>query len=170
MISEPRWKEDDGSDGAQAASGETPASEGEANPIDSLLKHVAEAREYALLYLETRKDQVRVAIRRLALVAGAGFVALAVAASALVVAVVLALSGVAHGIAALLGGRVWAGELITGGALLLGVALAGWWLLKTVNSNSARRIAKKYETRRQQLRSRFGRESAGPRDAGETHV
>jgi uncharacterized membrane protein len=160
MISQPRWDEPTGSE--SAAPGDDGAPQSTEQAIDAVFKHVAEVRDYALLYVETRKDQVKVVLFKVLLYAVLGMLALVVGAGVLAVSVVLLLQGVAGGLARLLGDRAWAGNLITGGGVLLFLVLAIYFGVRGATRSSRRRLGEKYDRRQEELRRRFGRE-ASPR-------
>lgn len=128
------------------------------HPLDSLFKHLAEAREYALLYIETRKDQLRAAVRTGLLYAGLALLALVVGATVLVAATVLFFAGIAKGLGLLLGGHQWAGEVITGAIVLMAAGLGAWLLARGVTRKFSRQMAEKYERRRFEIQDRFGRQ------------
>jgi uncharacterized membrane protein len=169
-MAEPRWKADSGLDSDSAQAGGDASANGTPHPIDDLFKHLAEVREYALLYLESRKDQIRVRIQKGILFAGLGLVALAVAATALIVSVVLLIGGIAGGVAWLLGARPWLGQLITGTVVLGGTALGMWLLARRLTAASRRHLTEKYERKRRELRERFGRQASPEATRGDSHV
>lgn len=165
MISERGWKTDNG---AQAA--ETKAEQEAPSPVDALLKHFAELRAYALLYLETRKDQLQALLRRGMLLFVLGIVVLLAATSAVVTAMVLLMTGVARGLGVLLGGHFWAGEILVGAGMLAAIG-AGLWLSARAAAHAARqRLADKYAQRRAELHARFRRDLSSRAKAGDEHV
>lgn len=153
MISQPRWNTGDADGAANDDAAQRPDSTQQA--FDQVFKHLAEIRDYALLYLETRKDQVLLVVRQIVTWGAIGLLALAAVACALVTAVVLTMLGIANGVATLLDGQVWAGQLITGGGLLMIVALTIALGVRRITKTSRRRMSEKYEQRREELRQRF---------------
>ncbi len=136
--------------------------------LDDLVRHLQELRDYGLLYVETRKDQIRLRVRQALVLSIVGSLLLLMAACGVVVAVVLMLSGVAGGVASLLDDRLWAGQLITGSVVVLGACLTLYLIMRGITKSGQRRTTEKYERRRQELRNRFGRD-ASPRCEVESH-
>jgi hypothetical protein len=160
MISQPRWTEDD-------FAGTGPSSEtmdDNRHPVDDLVKHLAELRDYAAYYLETRKDQLRISLTQLLIYAALGALALAIGVCAVGMATALVLLGVSGGLGELLGGRVWAGALVTGLVALGGLAAVVYFGLRRMTHTSQQRLADKYERRREDFRSRYGREVGAGHD------
>jgi len=139
------------------------------DPVGRLGEQFSELRAYAWQRCAAQLDRVSLEVRRAAILAVIGVVALLAAAAAVITAVVLLLNGVAGGIAELLGGRLWLAQLMVSGAtlatmgLVFAVAYAGW-------ARASRRKAKeKYERRTQEQRRRFGHSSADRASGGPAH-
>lgn len=160
-----RTQSDAAAGGENGPAGADPA---DVNPVDALIKQLAELRAYAQLYLEARADQVKVALRNGLILAALAIVALVSLATALVVAVALALVGVARGLGALLGDRLWAGELITGALVMAAAGGAAYFGIRSVTKTSKRKITEKYERRRQDLRKQFGHDLPAQEQSGAT--
>jgi hypothetical protein len=73
-----------------------------------------------------------------------------------VTAVVLLCRGIAGGLGALFGGRLWLGELVTAILFLAIIGAGVWFGLGRVTKASRERTVKKYASRQQQQRARFG--------------
>jgi membrane protein implicated in regulation of membrane protease activity len=133
-----------------------PESHDEPNPLQPLLAHLAEMREYVSYYLATSADSVKLSIRNTVLYAVLGLLALVVGAAMLITAAVLVLSGIADGLTRLLDGHAWAGQLITGLVVLTLAALLSWFGIKRLMNSSRQKTIDKYEHRLQQQRTAFG--------------
>lgn len=170
MISQPRWQSTGGDENVHETSSmaEDGSPQSTREAIDAVFKHVAEVRDYALLYVETRKDQVKVAVRQAITYAVLGLLALMAGATVLVVSVVLVLGGVAGGIGQLVGGQLWAGQLITGGVVISLAALTVYFAIRSATTTSRRKLGQKYERRRKELQTRFGHQPSPRCEMGES--
>jgi len=145
---------------AADAEAQTPREEhdglGPPHPLAGLFSQVRELVDHANLYVETRKDVLRGAVRRAAWAAVLGAVGGLAGATIIIVAAVYLMSGIAHGLGTWLGDEFWLGELITGLAVLLVLAGAAFFMIKRTNRKARERTIEKYERRQQQQRERFG--------------
>jgi hypothetical protein len=115
-----------------------------------------EVIEYANLYVETRKDTMRATLRSLIWKAALGAVAGIAGATILIVATVYVLWGIADAVGLLFGEHHWLGRLVTGLAVFLIVALAAYFGIKSLTKKARERTIKKYESRQQHQKQRFG--------------
>ena len=155
MITQPRFHD-------ESASGDGPP---EDDPVARLRLQLNELQAYVRQQWAARTDRVLLGLRRFAVLAVAGGVALLALAAWIVTAVVLLLEGATGGLATVLNGRVWLASLIVGGTAValvaLGVAVAyGAW-----QTAGKQRTRQKYERRQQEQRRQFGR-SAHDRASG----
>lgn len=155
MIAQARTSESDrDSASIRPAVGEESAPE--MHPLEPLLKHLAELREFALYYLEARTDQARVVVRRvlmrLALFAVVGLLGLVVIAAALV----LALYGLSEILDAALGSHSGAGKLVVGCGTVLAAYVVGRVALGRMNQSTLQQTRRKYELRHEAQRTKFG--------------
>ena len=147
MITQSRFDE-------EAISGHGPP---EDDPVARLRLQLNELQAYARQQWAARTDRVLLGVRRLAVLAAAGVVALFALAAGVIMSVVLLLAGATGGLATVLGGRLWLAALIIGASVLFLVAIGvlvmyGGWVRA-----SKQRTKQKYEHRQREQRQRFGR-------------
>ena len=147
---------------SDAESNRADASAGDTPPVEELHQAadaVARAREYASHYIAAKTDQIRAGVQRAALYAMLGVLGLVAAVAAVVTAVTLLVIGIAQLISAALGQTAWAGNLIVGVAVAAVVGLSAWIITRNMLRASHQKLAEKYESRRQEQRTRFGRDA-----------
>lgn len=126
------------------------------NPLEPLLKHLTELREYISYYLASSADSVKLSVRSALIKAVMGIVGLLAASAVVITAAVLLLTGMAHGLAVLFGNRLWAGELTTGVVVLAATAAGVYLGVSRLTKSSRRKTIEKYERRQDQQRAAFG--------------
>ena len=126
------------------------------HPLEPLLAHLAEARAFALHYVEAQKDSLRATIRRLVLQAIVGAGAGVVGLTLVITCTVFLLQGMSQLIAMAAGGRSWVGNLAVGGGLLLILALVTAAVVALQTRRARKRTIRKYESRHHAQRTRFG--------------
>lgn len=137
----------------------------EDDPVARLGLQFSELQAYVRQQWAARTDRALLGLRRLAVLAVAGILALTAAAAWVVTGVVLVLAGATGGLATVFDGRLWLAGLIVGTSALalvaVGVAVMyGAWQAASKQSTRA-----KYEKRRRQQRQEFGH-SAHDRASG----
>lgn len=136
-------------------------SDGQApHPLEPLLAHIGELREYASTYLAARLDRMKLTGRMIAFWAVVGLLAGVMGLAAAVTAVVLLMLGIADGLAALLGNHAWAGYLLCGGGFLVVLTVALVLFKRSWFRTSRRRTIEKYERRHQAQRAAYGHDVA----------
>jgi hypothetical protein len=123
----------------------------------SLRGHVDELFDYAIYYLISRLDAVKLAIKRRIVMAAAMLVTVLAAAGAIVTAVVLLCEGICDGLSSLLGHR-WAGELVTSLLLLALVFGAGTIAIERLFIGHHQTMVDRYEAMRRRQKQRRGRD------------
>lgn len=141
-----------------AAPGETESSD--VHPLEPLLAQMAELREFALNYVEARKDKLKASGRRLAVGLALLCVAGVVAVSLLATSMVLILNGLSQLVGDALGGRSGIGQLVVGSINLLAVLAVGKVLVTVRSWKAYRETKQKYERRHHTQRTRFGEDVA----------
>jgi len=129
----------------------------EADPVARLRLQLDELQAYVRQQWVARTDRALLGLRRLALLAFLGSVALVAVAAWIVTAVVLFLKGATDGLGILLAGRVWLAGLIVGAAALTLVAVGAVVAYAVWAAVSKRRTRIKYEHRQHEQRRRYGR-------------
>ncbi len=127
-------------------------------PLDPLLLSLGKFSDYLHDYLEARKDQLSTSVRKIAIIAVAGILALVIAITVLVESVVLLLSGLAELLSARWSNHPGLGEVFIGGAIILiggvvAIAIAVLWI-----RSARKRLVSKYENLHAEQRNRFGRD------------
>ena len=117
---------------------------------------VAELTEYAGYFLSAKVDGIKLAIRNAGVYAALGAVGLFAGGALVATAVVLLLRGIAGGLGTLFGGRLWLGELVTAVVFLALIGGGAVFALRRMTAASRERTVKKYESRKQQQRARYG--------------
>jgi hypothetical protein len=136
-------------------SGDVPPTEG----FKHAASQVAELREYITYFIGAKVDSLKLTVRNIALYAVLGIVAGVVGLGALITAVVLLLSGLAGAIGAMFKpDRPWAGALIVGFVVVAGTFVAVTLMMKSLTGASRKRTIEKYENRKQDERSKYGRD------------
>jgi hypothetical protein len=124
------------------------------SPLDGLVAAIADVRQHAAAYLETRRDLIAAKIRKGVLWGLFGLIAAFAGAIALGTAVVLLVVGAADGIGLALGHHYWAGKLIVGSVILAAVGIGGWRLIVLKTRTAFRRTTSKYEAVNHELNTR----------------
>jgi hypothetical protein len=156
---------ENGDPGADGRSGNAPGrSESQSvpgeHPLDPLLKHAAELREYGLDYLSARRDEFKSAARRLLLRAAAVFAAFLAVLTLLAAGIVLCLNGLAAILSAAWGKEAGWGQVVVGAGALTVLAAAcaiGAWQWNRV---ARKKVREKYEHRHQNQRATVGTDVA----------
>lgn len=151
------------SDPTTSATAESPPVRDENAQADSaaadfadLKQRLEELGRYLGHYLAVKRDRLlRSAKRRLVLLTGVAFAAIAVLAF-LATAGVLLCVGIALGVNAATG-STWMGPLFTGLAVLLLLAGGTFWAMRRVDRIALKQFAHKSQLRRAELRLRYGR-------------
>jgi len=164
MISPSRWQTEEGAGASPHMDNGARDPKSTHEALDAVFKHAAQVREYALLYLETRKDQVRVTVQRVVTYLILAMLGLICLGTGLAVAVALLLGGASRGLGILLGDQLWAGQIAVALLVLCLTALGVYLGVRSVTGSSRRRTTEKYERRHVKLRSQFG-ELASTRSA-----
>lgn len=141
------------------------ATEQRPDPLQPLLIHLAELREYLGLYCATRIDQWRITARGVVLKAAFGVIGALFGITAAIVAVALLVNGLATGIGLLCGGQIWLGQVIVGALMILTTFGGLLFVMRYLRIIEHRRVVDKYETRKRRERAAFGTD-AGERAAG----
>ncbi len=119
---------------------------------------LAELKAYASYFLSAKADGAKASVRRLMMLAIMGVIGLLIVGGLLFSAVFLTLSGLAMGLGSLLGGHLWLGSLIVGLLVLGGICLTGWIGMKKLTGSWRSQMEQKYERKRNDQRSEFGRD------------
>jgi hypothetical protein len=139
------------------ASHDSPAGDSEAaNPLAPLLKQIAELQEFALYYLQARKDRLLASGRRLLLIAAVACCGFGVVLVVLLTSVLFVLGGLSQLVADALDSRLAIGQLIVGGVTLVALAVVGRLLVSARVWATYQETKLKYERRRNAQRARFG--------------
>jgi hypothetical protein len=143
-------------DAAPAGNGSEHESPGQA--AGDLPRHLAELQSHVRYFLSAWMDELKLSARNAVLYAILGVVALLVFCAIVVTAVVLLLGGLAGAASATFGAPGWVGNLIVGVLVLLLVAGGGFLGMSWYAKFSRAKTVHKYERKRQDQRSRFGRD------------
>lgn len=138
------------------------------HPLDPLLRHLAELREYAATYSQVKADRWKLSARQAAIRAVLGSVAAVAGIGFVVTASVMVLNGIAGGLAELMGDRWWAGQLVTGLLLFIALGLAAWLGVRSITKSSRQRTVERYEQRYREQQARFGHDA--PHRAEQRHT
>ncbi len=138
--------------------------EGEDSPSDAFHEaaaHLREIKAYALYYISTKLDAVRVSVRRAVVYAIVGAIAGVAGITLIVMAVVLAMQGLAELINwalhfAYAGLSPWIGPLIVGLGLLAALGIGLRVLVPRQFKAWHRQLVRKYEHKRRQQRVNVG--------------
>ena len=117
---------------------------------------LSELGEYAGYLLSAKLDGIKLSIRNAGIYAALGVVGLLAGGALVVTAAVLLLRGIAGGLGALFGGRLWLGELVTAIVFLALIGGGAVFVVSRMTKASRQRTVKKYDSRKQQQRARFG--------------
>ena len=145
----------------------------EADPVDDerspadafkdLGSQLGEIKEYATYYLAAKADGIKASFRNLALFAVLGILGLIAGGAVVVTAVVLLLTGIAGAIGNVFRydplvppDRTWVGEITVGLVILGAMGIGTMMFMKKFTAASRERTVKKYESRQQQQRIRYG--------------
>jgi hypothetical protein len=121
---------------------------------------VQELSEYVGYLLSARIDGIKLAVRNAGIYAALGIVGALAGGAFVVTIIVLLLRGIAGGLGALFGGRLWLGELVTSVVFLALLGVGTWLVMGRLTKASRERTVKKYASRQQQQRARFGTDVA----------
>ena len=121
---------------------------------------VQELSEYAGYLISAKMDGIKLAVRNAGIYAALGVVGALAGGAFVVTTVVLLLRGIAGGLGALFGGRLWLGELVTSVVFLALLGVGTWIMMGRLTKASRERTVKKYASRQQQQRARFGTDVA----------
>ncbi len=156
MISQQRFNDD-------STTGERPPDD---DPVARLRLQLNELQAYVLQHWAARTDRFLLGLRRLAVLAVAGVVAMLALATWIITGVVLVLQGATAGLATVLHGRVWLADLIVGGGAVLLVALGIAVMYSAWRAASKQRTKQKYDERQRVQRRQYGH-SAHDRASGQ---
>ena len=155
-------------DRSAATGAAVPDEQSPAEALRGIKAHLTELAEYVGYFLSAKADGIKVALRNAGMYAVIGVIGLIAGSAFVTSTVVLFCVGVAAALTRLFGGRLWAGTLVT--AILFMAILAGGILLgmKWLSKSSRERTVRKYASRQQQQRAKFGTDvqsrSADPAD------
>jgi hypothetical protein len=130
-----------------------------ANPLEPLLKQLAELHEFTLHYLEARKDRLKASGRRLLMHLAVGVCGLGVILVVLLTSVSFVLGGLSQLVADALDSRLAIGQLIVGGVTLLALATVGRLAVSNRIWAAYQETKHKYERRHHAQRTRFGEDA-----------
>jgi hypothetical protein len=147
----------DDSDATQSAR-DAHATDGGPAAIGRLERQLEELGELLSFYVSARFDAIKASLMRNAVLAGAALVAVVAVAALLGGCLAIGILGLAQLVAGALGDRVWAGYVIIGFGLPLACGLAGWAALVIFSRRQAERTRHKYARRRDEQKTRFGRD------------
>lgn len=131
-----------------------------AHPADAIRDAVgklAELREFAAYYVAARVDALKVAARKIGILAGLGLLGGVGAATVVVVSVVLLLRGIAGAFAEIFPAHPWIGDLITAVIFLAIPVIAILIGMRILTRTFKTMTVAKYELRQRQQREQFGR-------------
>jgi len=131
-----------------------------AHPLDPLVKHLAELREFSLHYVEARKDQAKASAKRFMLLAGLVCVGGVIGIALVATSTILVLAGLATVVGDVLGNRAGVGQLVVGGSTLLACSGVVWIVLSRRSWIARKETQQKYERRHHAQRVRFGEDAA----------
>jgi hypothetical protein len=117
---------------------------------------IQELSEYAGYLISAKVDAIKLAVRNAGIYAALGVIGLLAAGAFVVTTIVLLCRGIAGGLGKLFGDRLWLGELVTSIVFLALLAGGVWFVMNRMSRLSRERTAKKYASRQQQQRARFG--------------
>ena len=146
------------SSSTKPASGEgaVPDDQSPAEAFRDVGTRLAELSDYLSYYVAARTDAIKASVRNAGLYAALGVIGLFAGGALVVTAVVLLLRGIAGGLAVLFGNRLWLGELVTAILFLALIGGGAWFMLGRLTKASRERTVKKYVSRQQQQRAKFG--------------
>jgi len=127
-----------------------------AEAFRDLSTRFAELGEYVSYLLSAKVDGIKVSLRNAGIYAALGVLGLLAGGALIVTTVVLLLRGIAGGLGALFGQRLWLGEIVTAVLFLAILGVGTWFGLNRMTKASRERTVKKYASRQQQQRARFG--------------
>jgi hypothetical protein len=129
-----------------------------ADAFAQIRKYWGEFANYFGFYLSVQFDRLMLSFKTLLLALALGGLVMIGLGAMLVTAAVQILMGIAELLTDAFGGRAWAGELVTGAIfwiLVLGVTYA---IVSSLVAKSRKATLEKYEQRRAEQRSDFGRD------------
>ncbi len=135
---------------------DTPDEQTPGAAFKDLSTRLDELKEYVSYYLSAKADGIKVTLRNVGIYAALGVVGLIAGGAFIVTLMVFLLRGIAGGLGELFGGRLWLGELVTAIVLLAILGAGTMFILNRLTKASRERTAKKYASRQQQQRARFG--------------
>jgi len=141
----------------------TGVGKGETTPLGGvklLLRQVRELEEYFLHFVAAKTDLLKVSLRSTVLEVAQGALWFVAISGSLVIAAWFVLSGLAGGLGVLFGGRLWLGELMAGILFLAGLGLGMHFAVGKNKKSFLERMVAKYEARRAQQQSEFGRSAS----------
>jgi hypothetical protein len=121
------------------------------------LRHVAEAREYFVHLLTAEIERFKLRLRKVAVWAVVGLIAIVLLLALLAAAVGLLLFGLAELVGSLLGGYVWLGAVVVGGGMLLIGILAAAWGLWAWQASANDAVRQRFAARKRRQQDRFGK-------------
>jgi hypothetical protein len=138
-----------------------PQDEAPADALKDAMRTLGELREYAGYFVAAKVDGIKLAIRRIGVMAAVGVIGLLAGGAIVATAAVLFCVGLAQAVATLFAHengipRTWLGNLIVGLLLLLVIGGGAWFMMSRLTGSSRKATVKKYELRRQRERADFG--------------
>jgi hypothetical protein len=138
-----------------------PQDEAPADALKDAMRTLGELREYAGYFVAAKVDGIKLAIRRIGVMAAVGVFGLLAGGAIVATAAVLFCVGLAQAVATLFAHengvpRTWLGNLIVGLLLLLVIGGGAWFMMSRLTGSSRKATVKKYELRRQRERADFG--------------
>lgn len=125
--------------------------EEQATSLDDAMKdlggNVAQMKNAATWWLESKADSLKVAVRRAAFKLLLVMIFLITAISAVVALVVVFISGIANGFTTLVGGRIWLGNLLTVAFIVGTVVIATKVISRRAQLARLNTLAEKYASK-----------------------
>jgi hypothetical protein len=147
--------------GSSSTSGrETADEQSPAQAFADVKIRVQELSEYAGYLISAKIDGIKLAVRNAGIYAALGVIGALAGGAFVVTLIVLLLRGIAGGLGVLFGGRFWLGELVTSVVFLALLGVGVFIVMGRLTKASRERTAKKYASRQQQQRARFGTDVA----------
>jgi len=138
-----------------------PQDEAPADAFKDAMHSLGELREYAGYLVAAKLDGIKLAVRRVGVMAVVGVIGLLAGGAIVATAAVLFCLGLAQAVATLVAHengvpRTWLGNLIVGLLLLLVIGGGAWYMMSRLTGSSRKATVKKYELRRQRQRADYG--------------
>lgn len=122
--------------------------------------HFAELKDYIGYFIAAKADALKVTARNIGIFAALGLIGLAAGSAFIFTTVVLVCVGIAAGLVRLFNGSIWAGTLVAG-MLFITLLAGGIYLgMRMITKASRERTVRKYASRQQQQRAKFGTDVA----------